>query len=72
MAEPTPYLNLPYLVARRGEAASFALFGNGAVRRITVAIEYQRLTNELGVRVLEVSGEEHDALATMSRDLFGF
>lgn len=69
MAEPT---NIPYLVARRGDAASFALFGNGAVRRISGAIEYQRLVNELGVRALEVSGEEHDTLATISTDLFGF
>jgi hypothetical protein len=71
MAEGSHEQQVPYLIALRNANASFALFGNGAVRRITGAIEYQRLANELGVRVLEISGEEHDALATISKNLFG-
>jgi hypothetical protein len=71
MAEGPHEQQVPYLIALRNANASFALFGNGAVRRITGAIEYQRLANELGVRVLEISGEEHDTLATISKNLFG-
>jgi hypothetical protein len=71
MAEPTAAQQVPYLIALRNADASFALYGNGAVRRISGAIEYQRLANELGVRVLEISGEEHDTLATISKALFG-
>jgi hypothetical protein len=71
-AAPITYHDLPYLVAFRNENASFALYPNGAVRRIAGAIEFQRLVNELGVRQLSISGEEHDAYANISQTLFGF
>jgi hypothetical protein len=71
MAEATAEQQVPYLVAYRNGNASFALYGNGAVRRISGAVEYQRLVNELGVRKLDITGEEHDTLATISKTLFG-
>ena len=64
--------NVPYLIARRGDAASFLLFANGAVRRCSGAVEFAILTNEKGVRVADISGEEHDILATISKALFDF
>lgn len=64
--------NTPYLIARRGDAASFLLFANGAVRRCSGSTEYAVLVNEKNVRVADISGEEHDTLATISKALFDF
>ena len=64
--------NVPYLIARRNDAASFLLFANGAIRRTTGATELAILEQEKGVRLVEITGEEHDVMATISKALFNF
>ena len=64
--------NLPYLIARRGDAASFLLFANGAIRGCTGSQELGILQHEKEVRVVDITGEEHDVMATISKALFDF
>jgi hypothetical protein len=63
---------LPYLIARRNDQVSFVLFGNGAIRRTTGATELVILHQEKGVRLVDITGEEHDTMATISMALFGY
>jgi hypothetical protein len=64
--------NLPYLIAIRNDNAGFLLFANGAIRRCTGAVELAILRDEKGVRQADISGEEHDVMATISQALFNF
>jgi hypothetical protein len=71
---PTPHATatpavLPYLVGTSADG-NYAFFPSGAVRRLGNT-ELQRLRDELGVRVLGLSGTDQANAEKVSRQVFG-